>query len=75
MLDLLLAHRMAVGRILSVAGATATVVIFEYAFELSWFVAVPAGAVAYVTMPMLWAELLRALARPTGRREDPPSGS
>ena len=74
MLDLLLAHQIAIGRVLSVVGATATVVIFEYAFELSWFVAVPAGAVAYVTMPMLRAELLRFLARPAGRREDPPSG-
>jgi hypothetical protein len=72
--DWLLAHQIAVGRVLSVVGATATVVIFEYAFELAWFIAVPAGALAYVTMPMLWAELLRWLARPTGRRQDPPSG-
>jgi len=74
MLDLLLAHQMAIGRVLSVVGATATVVIFEYAFELAWFIAIPAGALAYVTMPMLWAELLRWLARPAGRRDDPPSG-
>ena len=74
MLDLLLAHQMAISRVLSLVGATATVVIFEYAFELAWFIAIPAGAVAFVTMPMLWAELLRFLARPAGRREDPPSG-
>jgi hypothetical protein len=74
MLDLLLAHQIAIGRVLSMVGATATVVIFEYALELAWFIAIPAGAVAYVTMPMLWAELLRFLARPAGRREDPPSG-
>jgi len=75
MLNLLLAHQIAIGRILSVVGATATVVIFEYAFELASYIAVPAGAVAYVTMPMLWAELVRALTRSAGGRGDPPSGS
>ena len=73
MLDLLLAHQIAIGRVLSMVGATATVVILEYAFELAWFIAIPAGAAAYVTMPMLWVELLRFLARRAGRREDPPS--
>ena len=58
MLSSLLAHRIAVGRLLSVIGATATVVIFEYFFELAWYISVPVGAVAYVTMPMLWTELL-----------------
>jgi hypothetical protein len=75
MLELLLAHQIAIGRILSVVGATATVVIFEYAFELAWYIAVPVGALTYVTMPMLWAELLRALARSAGGRGDPPSGT
>jgi hypothetical protein len=58
MLNSLLAHKIAVGRILSVIGATATVVIFEYFFELAWYISVPVGALAYVTMPMLWTELL-----------------
>ena len=58
MLNSLLAHKVAVGRILSVIGATATVVIFEYFFELAWYISVPVGALAYVTMPMLWTELL-----------------
>jgi hypothetical protein len=75
MLDLLLVHQIAIGRILSVVGATATVVLFEYAFELAWYISVPVGVLAYVTMPMLWAELLRSLVRPTGGRGDPPSGS
>jgi hypothetical protein len=75
MLNFLLAHQIAIGRILSVVGATATVVIFEYIFGLAWYIAVPTGALTYVTMPMLWAELLRALARPSGRRGDPPSGA
>jgi hypothetical protein len=60
MLDVLLAHKVAIGRILSVVGATATVVIFEYSFESPWYVAVPAGAVAYVTMPIMWTSLLDA---------------
>ena len=58
MLNLLLADKAAVGRILSVIGATATVVIFEYFFELAWYISVPVGALAYVTMPMVWTELL-----------------
>ena len=58
MLNSLLAHKIAVGRILSVVGATATVVVFEYFFELAWYISIPVGAMAYVTMPMLWTELL-----------------
>jgi branched-subunit amino acid ABC-type transport system permease component len=74
MLDLLFAHQVAISRVLSMVGATATVVIFESVFDLPWFIAIPAGAVAYLTMPALWAELLRFLTRPTRRREDPPAG-
>jgi hypothetical protein len=60
MLNFLLAHKVAIGRILSVVGATATVVIFEYFFELAWYVSIPVGALAYVTMPMLWIGILDA---------------
>jgi hypothetical protein len=62
MLDFLLAHKVVIGRILSVVGATATVVIFEYSFGSAWYVAIPAGALAYVTMPIMWASLLDAFA-------------
>jgi hypothetical protein len=58
MLNFLLAHKIAIGRILSVVGATATVVIFEYFFELTVYISVPVAVLAYVTMPMLWAELV-----------------
>jgi hypothetical protein len=61
MLNSLLAHKIAIGRILSVVGATATVVIFEYFFELAWYISVPVGVLAYVTMPMLWTGLLDSL--------------
>jgi len=61
MLNSLLAHKMAIGRILSVVGATATVVIFEYFFGLAWYISVPVGALAYITMPVLWTELLDSL--------------
>ena len=61
MLNLLLAHKIVVGRMLSMIGATATVVIFEYSFGLSWYISVPAGVLAYVTMPILWAGLLDSL--------------
>ena len=58
MLNFLLAHKIAIGRILSVVGATATVVIFEYFLELTVYISVPVAVLAYVTMPMLWAELI-----------------
>ena len=57
MLNFLLAHRIAIGRILSVVGATATVVIFEYFLELTVYISVPVAVLAYVTMPMLWTEV------------------
>jgi hypothetical protein len=65
MLDFLLAHKVAIGRIFSVIGATATVVIFEYSFGLAWYISVPAGAVAYVTMPIMWISLLDSFAAQT----------
>ena len=61
MLNFLLAQKIAVGRILSVVGATATVVIFEYSFGLDWYISIPAAVVAYVTMPILWVALLDSL--------------
>jgi hypothetical protein len=67
MLNLLLAHKIAIGRVLSVIGATATVVIFEYLFGLAWYISIPVGALAYVTMPMLWTALLDSLALRSGR--------
>jgi hypothetical protein len=42
-------------------GATATVVIFEHFFELSVYIAVPVAILAYVTMPIVWAELIDLL--------------
>jgi hypothetical protein len=67
MLNFLLANKMAIGRMLSVVGATATVVIFEYFFELAWYISVPVGALTYVTMPMLWTGLLDSLVLRAGR--------
>ena len=61
MLDFLLAHKIAIGRILSVVGATATVVIFEYYLELTVYISVPVAVLAYVTMPIVWTELIDAL--------------
>jgi hypothetical protein len=58
MLDWLIAQKKTIGLILSVVGATATVVIFESSFELPWYIAVGAGIVAYVTMPIMWTALL-----------------
>ena len=57
-LNFLLAHKIAIGRMLSMLGATATVVIFEYFFELAWYISVPVGVLAYMTMPMLWIGVL-----------------
>jgi hypothetical protein len=61
MLNFLLAHKIVVGRLLSVVGATATVVIFEYFFELSVYIAVPVAVLTYVTMPIVWNELIESL--------------
>ena len=58
MLDWLIANKTTIGLVLSVVGATATVVIFESSFELPWYIAVGAGVVAYVTMPIMWSALL-----------------
>jgi hypothetical protein len=58
MLNILLVHKIAIGRIVSVVGATATVVIFEYSFELAWYISVPVAVLAYVTMPIMWTALL-----------------
>jgi hypothetical protein len=58
MLDWLTANRRTTGLVLSVVGATATVVIFENSFEVPAYVAVGAGVVAYVTMPIMWSALL-----------------
>jgi len=67
MLYFLLANKIAIGRMLSVVGATATVVIFEYFFELAWYISVPVGALTYVTMPILWTGLLDSLVLRSGR--------
>ena len=61
MLNFLLAHRIIIGRLLSVVGATATVVIFEYFFELSVYIAIPVAVLTYVTMPIVWNELIESL--------------
>ena len=67
MLNILLVHKIAIGRIVSVVGATATVVIFEYFFESAWYISVPVGALTYVTMPILWTGLLDSLVLQTRR--------
>ena len=66
-LNFLLAHKMAIGRILSVVGATATVVIFEYSFGMAWYISIPVGALAYITMPMVWSGVLDSFVSRAGR--------
>jgi hypothetical protein len=58
MLDWLIANKRTIGLILSVVGASATVLIFESSFEVPAYVAVGAGVVAYITMPIMWTALL-----------------
>ena len=67
MLNILLVHKIAIGRIVSVVGATATVVIFEYSFELAWYISVPVAVLAYVTMPIMWTALLDSFVLRTRR--------
>jgi hypothetical protein len=66
-LNFLLAHKIAIGRILSVVGATATVVIFEHYFELAWYISIPVAVLAYITMPLLWIGVLDSFEARTGR--------
>ena len=63
----LLAYRMAIGLVLSAIAATVTVVIFESVFELSVYISIPVGALAYVTMLVMWFRFLDFLALQTRR--------
>jgi hypothetical protein len=63
----LIANKRAIGFVLSVVGATATVVIFENSFEVPAYVAVGAGVVAYITMPIMWVALLDYFVQRTKR--------
>ena len=65
MLNWLFVHKIAIGRVLSVVSATATVVIFESFFELGWYISVPVAILAYVTMPIVWTGLLDSLVLKT----------
>jgi hypothetical protein len=67
MLNTLVTYRNGIGQALSAVAATATVVIFQSYFELSWYISIPAGALAYVSMPFLWTRILDYLALPTRR--------
>ena len=57
----LLAYKTGIGYALSMIAATATVIIFQSFFELSWFIAIPAAVLAYLTMPVLWARYINSL--------------
>ncbi|HLH94485.1 MAG TPA: hypothetical protein VKW08_05140 [Xanthobacteraceae bacterium] len=67
MLDWLVANKRAIGLVLSVVGATATVMIFESSFNVPAYVAVGAGVVAYLTMPIMWTSLLDYFVQRTKR--------
>jgi len=67
MMDWLIANKRAIGLVLSVVGATGTVVIFESSFDVPAYVAVGAGIVAYVTMPIMWTSLLDYFVQRTKR--------
>ena len=67
MLDWLIANKTVIGLVLSFVGATATVVIFESSFDVPAYVAVGAGIVAYITMPIMWTSLLDYFVQRTRR--------
>ena len=58
MRDFLLAYRVGIGFVLSMIAATLTVIVFQASFGLAWYIAVPAGVLAYVTALVLWNRLL-----------------
>lgn len=57
----LLAYKNGIGSALSMIAATATVIIFQSFFEMSWFISIPAAVLAYLTMPVLWARYINSL--------------
>jgi cytosine/uracil/thiamine/allantoin permease len=57
----LLAYKTGIGTALSMIAATATVIIFQSFFELSWFISIPAAVLAYLTMPVLWSRYINSL--------------
>ena len=63
----LLTYRAGIGSALSMIAATATVIIFQSAFGLSWFISIPAAVLAYLTIPVLWYRYLNSL-----ERQEPP---
>jgi hypothetical protein len=63
MLEMLLAYRTGIGQVLGIVACTATVICFEYFFEWTWFAAIPVGVLAYITMPILWANFIVSLDR------------
>jgi hypothetical protein len=63
------AYKAGIGWALSVIAATATVVIFQMVFGLSWLISVPAAVLAYVTVTTLWARYLNSIEHP-----EPPRG-
>jgi hypothetical protein len=61
MLKLLLVYRTGIGQVLGIMACTATIICFEHFFEWRWFAAVPVGALAYITMPILLANFIEFL--------------
>jgi hypothetical protein len=63
----LLAYKTGIGSALSMIAATATVIIFQSFFGMSWFIAIPAAVLAYLTMPVLWARYINSLEQKNPR--------
>jgi hypothetical protein len=63
----LLAYKNGISSALSMIAATATVIIFQSIFEMSWFISIPAAVLAYLTMPVLWARYINSLEQKNPR--------
>jgi hypothetical protein len=63
MLKMLLVYRTGIGQVLGIMACTATVICFEYFFLWTWLAAIPVGVLAYITMPILWANCIVFLDR------------
>ena len=61
MLHTLIRFRSEIGQVLGLMACTVTVIYFEYVFDWSWYVAIPVGVLAFVSMLTVWGRFITYL--------------
>jgi hypothetical protein len=67
-MNALLAYKEIIGWAAGLVAATMTVAIFQSIFGLDWFIAIPAGVLAYVTIFIMWVRYVSSLEHQRPRR-------